>query len=255
MLLVVVLRYRRHAGSLSRRDDKLLSRVWKFKINANSTEGLLSGRLRVHLALSRFSGPVTDNGKGIDAFHLQRLQCHAPELRAVAFPAARGLLRAEKREGEESLDTCVDEVYGKNEGGCSAESFVWKCYTLTPCKGSSAPSAVAGRWALSNAASCTACCCPCTAGPRNVIPTEVADSEAACNAEAVAAAGGSLSEGVSLDLAQQEMNNIEELLRIEPGCKGALHVKYASVVFVGFVVFVPRYSSDKKGDANTCCWL
>lgn len=74
---------------------------------------------------------------------------------------------------------------------------------------------------------CTGRCCLCASEEGSHIATS-ADAEAASAAESVAAAGGSLSEGLSLAVAQQELNNIDELLQLEPDCKGAIDAKCVS---------------------------
>ncbi|OEH76759.1 hypothetical protein cyc_07275 [Cyclospora cayetanensis] len=213
---------------MSGRLSHLPSPVWNFVLPPDSSaRDILKEPLRVHLALSQYGGFLADEGRGIDAFHLQRLKSFSPELAPIAsLPAQRTY-----REPAEPLLSGASEIphpaAEDSSDALSSASFLWKCHTIIPCTDSKRPSE-AGKgptelWAICHRLSCTGTGCGCSVVKEDAFKEQAAataDPEVTAFAEAVAAAGGCLPEYVSADLVKTEIERLEEFFEHESECAG-----------------------------------
>ncbi|XP_026190915.1 uncharacterized protein LOC34623271 [Cyclospora cayetanensis] len=229
---------------MSGRLSHLPSPVWNFVLPPDSSaRDILKEPLRVHLALSQYGGFLADEGRGIDAFHLQRLKSFSPELAPIAsLPAQRTY-----REPAEPLLSGASEIphpaAEDSSDALSSASFLWKCHTIIPCTDSKRPSE-AGKgptelWAICHRLSCTGTGCGCSVVKEDAFKEQAAataDPEVTAFAEAVAAAGGCLPEYVSADLVKTEIERLEEFFEHESECAGG---QLSKVMLDWHIPFLP----------------
>ncbi|KAL8274093.1 hypothetical protein Esti_001935 [Eimeria stiedai] len=217
-----------------------VSCVWRF----GARSSVACEELSVHLAMRLYGGSLLNEGRGVDSFHLQRLACAAPELLGLCSRRSCSQKRASVHlQSEGSQPFKKEGKSAKEEEAASA--LLWKCHTLrllppfrpeeekTTEKTNflttqqTVKNEARGRmrqWAVAAGATVAgSSTCACSTNKEGVFLSETQEDVAL--AEAVAAAGGQLSAHLTREFAENELKNVEELLELEPECKGALEAK------------------------------